>query len=243
MAGMLRRRRPRPTVVPAALVLMAACGAAGAGDRVCDELRVASGQNLGAIPSPAAGQSCGNFSAAPREIQFSVATLRGHVLADLEVEITLQHDWAGDLIAHLVSPDATVEPLFGRIGATSAAHCGDGSDLAATYVFHDDAPGQLWQAAAAVGETTAVPGGDYYPTHVGGSAQLLRSSLRAAFAGRSSEAANGTWILELLDTGVGDVGAVSGATLSLCFLTVSVFEDGFEASHGTAAGTATQGAE
>lgn len=228
------RVRPVHLLLGLALIATSSFAAAG-GERICDELRVAAGQNLGAVADPTGSPSCGNFTAAPRDVLFQVTTLRGHVLVDVEVAVTLQHDWAGDLVAHLIGPDATPQPVFGRVGAASLSACGDGSDLDATYAFRDDHAGNLWQVAATANDTATIAGGDYYPTNVGGFSGLdLRTSLRGAFAGIPSEAANGTWTLELLDTGVGDAGVVSGASLTLCFLTTGIFADGFEASHAAA---------
>lgn len=195
------------------------------------------GANLGAIPDAQPGApTCGAGNAGPsRDIYFEVPDLQGMSVVDLEVSLTFDpaHTWGGDITARLIDPSGTrVHTLFGRLGATSANGCGRGADLAGPYTFTDLAykyPAIFWQVAAS---NSAVPAGDYFPSNSGGEGAedpMPPTSLAATYAGMSSTQAQGTWVLRVVDSGDGDVGTVSDATLTLYAEAFdSIFDDGFE---------------
>lgn len=178
--------------------------------------------NPGTVPDPG-GTGCG-VATTPLDLQFDVPDLAGRVLEDLDVSLTFApaHPWGGDLSAVLISPDGRRQrTLFGRTGATTAAGCGDSSDLLGPYVFSDAATppqGGWWQAATVAGASAPVDPGSYFPTDRGGVGAvnpMPATPLASMFAGMRSDQATGTWRLRVSDTGAGDSSAVSAASLSL----------------------------
>lgn len=193
------------------------------------------GTGLGAVPD-ATGTGCGTtVTAGLRNVSFSVPSVPGFAVTDLDVSMALTHTWGGDLVARLVAPGGGTEHvLFGRVGAVTDPSCGDASDFAGTYVFSDFADplsGGLWEAAA--GTSGAIPQGSYFSTDSGGAGAvnpMPPTSIQASFAGLPAAASAGTWTLRIEDHGSGDIGAISQATLSLCLdpLPDGIFADGFE---------------
>jgi subtilisin-like proprotein convertase family protein len=164
--------------------------------------------SLGAIPD---GPGACNGPGVPLQIRFVVPPNIGTV-RDVRVDLgNVQHTWIGDLTASLVAPGATrTHILFGRVGATTAQPRGFAANLNGPYGFDDAAPGDLWQAAAAVSTVqtgffrTSWPGGGV----AGGTITSMAADFRGLDGG-------GTWLLEVTDRCAGDVGTVVSATLGL----------------------------
>lgn len=178
----------------------------------------ANAATLGAIADGAGVTQCGS-NGANRDVTFTVSGITG-APSNVEVSMTLTHTWVGDVTATLIAPNATQKVLFGYTGSTTAAGCGDNSDLLGPYNFKDSAAappfGGWWQSATAATGLVALTSGDYRSTNLGGVGAVNPqppTNLTAAFAGVANS--NGTWILRLTDGGVGDTGAISAATLTV----------------------------
>src|SRR5690606_37388242 len=72
----------------------------------------ANGATLGAIPD---GGTCPT-PGAPRDVTFTVSGMSGAV-TNVEVEVTGNHTWVGDVTATLIAPDNTSHILFSRTEA------------------------------------------------------------------------------------------------------------------------------
>ncbi len=183
--------------------------------------------SLGAIPdSPAGGTVCGDYTAAARDVTFTVAGLPAGAPADVGLGFSMEtvsptggpgHPWAGDLEVVLIAPGgATTKTIVKQTGSTTATGCGDDSNVLGPYTFSDSAPpAPTWfGAATTANSTTAIPTGSYRAATpggvVGGGANTL---ITPAFAGLSNP--NGTWTLRFRDGGQGDEGKVSAANLTL----------------------------
>ena len=177
---------------------------------------------LGAIPDgPGTPTLCGS-DGAPRNVTFTVSGISG-APTNVEVGMTFGapiHTFVGDVTAVLIAPNGASHTLFGYTGSTTAAGCGDSSDLAGPYNFKDSAAappsGGWWQAATTAGAAVAIASGDYRSTARGGAGATNPqppTSINTSFAGVTN--ANGTWTLRLTDGGGGDTGAVSAATLTV----------------------------
>ncbi len=135
-------------------------------------------------------------------------------LADFRLTLTgVQHSFAGDLVCELIAPDGTVAAIFKRIGRTGASSLGDDSNFFAPviYSFADLYTTSIWSAAAAVGQDSYIPSGNYFPT---AASSGTIAPLSAAFAGHS---AAGTWTFRIADIGAGESagGQVAGISLAL----------------------------
>lgn len=175
---------------------------------------------LGLIPdSPAGGNLCGDYTAAPLNVTFTVppGAVNGP-LTDVRVDFTSSapaHTFVGDLRVTLIAPGgAPSHTIFSQTGSTTAAGCGNGSDISGPYNFFDTAPAApTWWTTAAVNPVapgsyrTSTPGGV-----VGGGANAL---MTPTFAGLSTAQIAGTWTLRFEDGGQGDTGAISAANLTL----------------------------
>lgn len=188
--------------------------------------------SLGAIPD---GPPTCNGPGVPLQIRFVVPPNIGTV-RDVRVDFgNLQHTYVGDLTASLVAPGAArTHILFGRVGATSAQPRGFAADLNGYYGFNDAAPGDLWQAAAAVTTVqtglfrTSWPGGGV----AGGTITSMAADVRGLDGG-------GTWLLEVTDRCAGDVGTVVAATLGLSV--TSARNDSYSTPFQTPLGVAAPG--
>lgn len=199
------------------------------------------GTGLGAIPDGAGPPTCGDGNAGtPLNVTFNVPPFPGQVIASVTVGMTLSpaHTFAGDLTATLIDPSGTRQQvLFGRVGATTLAGCGDGSDFAGPYLFADGVvppSGGLWQEATVRTSAEAITAGSYLPTNSGGAGAVnpMPPSSLTVFVGMTSAQANGTWTLRFVDSGDQDTGTVSEATLLIALAadTDLIFADGFEAA-------------
>jgi hypothetical protein len=106
----------------------------------------------------------------------------------------------------LIAPGNTsTQDIFTLTGGDGA----DSSNLNGTYNYFDTATNNWWAAASAVGDTTAIPPGDYRASN--GSGQNV--SLDPVFANLGNP--NGTWILRFNDCVPQDTGTVTAASLRL----------------------------
>lgn len=166
---------------------------------------------LGGIPDPPPG--CGT-PGAPRDILFNVPS-RPQRIVDVEVSLTLTHTWLGDLRVELLGPGGTPAfPVLGATGSTTATGCGDSSNLDGTYTFADGAAGDWWAAAAAIPGAEVVAPGAFRSSEPGGSPGSTGAAtmMTPPFADTAVE---DVWTLRITDSGGGDVGAVSAASLHL----------------------------
>ncbi|MEO8573918.1 MAG: hypothetical protein ABI481_08100, partial [Pyrinomonadaceae bacterium] len=130
--------------------------------------------SLGGIPDgPGTPTLCG-ADGTPRNVTFSVT---GVATAPTEVSVSMTfgapvHTFIGDVTAVLIAPNGASQTLFGYTGSTTAAGCGDSSDLAGPYIFTDLAAappsGGWWQSATAAGAAVALASGSYRTTNKGG---------------------------------------------------------------------------
>lgn len=174
----------------------------------------------GAIPDRLTAGCGGGDTGAPLDLSFDAGDLdgAGEDLLAVEVDLNFTHTWIGDVTATLIAPNGTPFPLFGRTGSTTTTGCGDSSNTAGLYVFADEAVGDWWAAASAVGGADNMAQGEYRTTTVGQSANGgMPTSLTDAFLGILD--IRGTWTLRLTDGGGGDTGSVSSASLFLAYET------------------------
>lgn len=169
--------------------------------------------STGAIPDgPGTPTTCGS-NGAPRDVTFTVSGLTGSVSAVEVSNITFNvtHTWRGDIQTTLIAPNGASFDLFGHTGSTTANGCGSSLDLTGPYTFGDNAAYlTTWWTNA----STPTPSGSYRTTSVGnvptGGAV---TQMNPAFTGVTN--ANGTWTLRFVDSGAGDTGSVSAATLNV----------------------------
>lgn len=150
----------------------------------------------------------------------------------VRVSITMNHSFAGDLVATLRSPLGVSRlVLFGRVGLRRSGNSGQSANFTGTYVFDDLATGDLWASAAGLGTSAVIPPGSYRTSTAGapGLSDIggCTTRLAPAFAGLSGALANGTWTLNIADLAASDVGTVTATVLSID-QSVSLFSNGFE---------------
>lgn len=179
---------------------------------------VANAGSLGVIPDSNAGSpQCQNNSTNFRDVTFSVSSLDG-VVESVAVRFNASHTFTQDLEVTLFAPTGQSLLLFSATGTTNTAPnscAGTANDLSAanTYTF-SDVGNQNWWSAANSGNP--IPGGASRTvvTGIGGVPSGLPAitSLNAAFA---NAIPNGVWTLRFRDRGIGDVGTVTAADLSI----------------------------
>lgn len=198
----------------------------------CDLVLNVNGTGVGAIPDRGTA-GCGPPAGPPLTISFDVNSVPGYRLETLDVTANITHTWTGDLAAILIEPGGIRNhTLFGRVGATTSTACGDSSDLGAVYGFSDAATLNLWTEASATG-AGIIPSAVFRTTDSGGEFAvnpMPPTQISNEFGGMTYSETAGTWTLRVTDTGGGDTGSVSSATLSLCFIQAQpeIFKDGFE---------------
>lgn len=174
----------------------------------------ANSASLGAI-ADSTGTTGGVFGA-PRDVTFNVTGISGNV-SNVSVSFNASHSYVGDLDVVLKAPGGTPSHvIFSRTGATTATAFGDSSnlDLANLYTFNDTATTNWWTAAGGIGDTVALPAGNYRTTVPGPTTNPAAvTNMNAAFTGVSN--ANGTWTLTFRDGAGGDTGSVTAATLTV----------------------------
>lgn len=121
--------------------------------------------------------------------------------ATLYVMGGMEHPWLGDLTVQLEGPGGLVIPILDRVGGP-----GEGSDFDGTYIFREQASGDLWASAAAADNATEIPDGFYRPTDAAGSPVAIGDLI----AGRDLV---GDWVLRIIDRGNNDVGRITSATV------------------------------
>ncbi len=129
----------------------------------------------------------------PSGIDNTIAVPSGTIIADLNVQLDINHTYVGDLVVTLKHIDTgTTVTLIDRPGTTPALPAGcDGSDISCTL---DDQAGRVAQNECR--STAPAIDGSVKPTDA-----------LAAFAG---QAAGGTWRLNVSDNAPDDVGSLSG---------------------------------
>jgi len=180
------------------------------------------GTGVGAIPdSPAGGNLCGDYTAAPLNVTFAVSGISANV-SKVSVGFTMggpSHSWVGDLRVTLLAPAAgPTFNIFSQTGSTTPTGCGDDSDVTGPYTFADVAPAApTWFAAATTaGSAVPVASGLYRTSTAGGVVGGgVNTSIDGAFTGLTPAQANGTWTLRFEDGGQGDTGTVAAATLTV----------------------------
>ena len=167
-----------------------------------------------AVPSTLGGIADGHSGcvAGPaRDVRFQVSGILGSART-LSLSMTMTHTFVGDLRAVLIAPSGETHTIFARTGAPDLTSFGDASGLSGTYRFADWHTLSWWSAAAATPSATPIPPGDYRTSFPAGSALAgLSSFISVAFA---SATVNGTWTLRLTDECAGDIGSISGASLT-----------------------------
>lgn len=181
------------------------------------------GQNVGAIP---------DLNPAGRTITFDVSGLEGSITT-LRLTLGINHTYIADLDARLLSPGGVAElVVFSRAGRGRTSLSGIGANLSGTYVFSDLGSGDLWGYIDGATSASVIPAGSYRTTtggrtisNVGG----CSTHLNRAFGGLVGAQVNGQWTFNVADLAGSDIGAVTGATLSIetdDTLVKSSFEDG-----------------
>ena len=129
---------------------------------------------------------------------------------DITVSLNLiTHSWIGDLIVTLTHIDTnTTVDLFNRAGVLTAGF-GDSSNLNGSYNFNDAFTGDLWTVAGSGNDFFVIPGGDYFPTGAGSSAEV---PMLTTISGLQS---SGTWRLKISDNVPGHVGTLGSWSLNL----------------------------
>ena len=164
------------------------------GATMADELTVAFDQ-LTPIPDNSGA------SVALAEFEVSVSD-QPRIVTDARLSLVLDHQWVGDLVVQLESPDGARQvALFDRTGTVPAGFpgpfgCG-GDDVDAT--FRDDAPLSVDEVCSIT--TTPVLGGSLRPNE--------------PFSNLSGVDPAGTWTLRISDLQSGDTGSLQSATLVL----------------------------
>lgn len=177
------------------------------------------GANTGAIPDAVnvTGPCGAATTPGTRDVTFAVSGITGG-LTNVSVSVTINHTFMGDVTLSLIAPDNTTAPLAPRVGATTTggttggqANCGFASNYLGTYVFGDTASANPWTALGATpADATNLPPGLYRAsTPLTGTATVLNTTFT------NVTAVAGTWKLRVTDTGVGDEGTVSAASLTL----------------------------
>lgn len=202
-----------------AFVATTAVGTLGFAGSAAAATFAANPPSLGPITDHATG--CDATGATPRNVTFTVTGMTAPI-SDVQVGFTMSPilDWAGDLEVVLLAPNGASKTILGRTGTTTAAGCGDSSDLAGPYTFSDGATappsGGWWQAATAAAATAEIPSGTYRATNIGGAGAVNPqppTTITPSFTGVPNP--NGTWTLRFSDHGGGGVGAVGAATVSI----------------------------
>ncbi len=120
----------------------------------------------------------------------------------------MTHTWVGDIAATIIAPDLSSTTLVFEIEDTTGPGVGDSSDFGGDYTFTDSATGDIWAEAAAQAGAGVVTPGSYRST---GPLSGTFTSLDAFFNGKNTA---GTWTLFMTDGAGGDVGGITGWTLS-----------------------------
>ncbi len=140
------------------------------------------------------------------------------LVTDVNVDLSLNHTWIGDLTIKVVSPQGTVVTLQSRADFAEPADdgtgcCGDSSDLIETspFTFDDDATDSAEAMGTTIGGTEFACQDDaicdYFPFPDTGPGVNL--------ADFNDERGNGDWLVCVGDSATGDTGDVCLAALTL----------------------------
>lgn len=131
---------------------------------------------------------------------------------------SLNHTFVGDIVGTLTGPNGNTATMVFRPGQINTSSVGDSSNYAGTYTFADTGA-NIWQAAAAGGDTFNIPSGTYYnsgawqnPTHNPPNGPGPNNAFDLAFAGSNAQ---GPWTLRLTDNAGGDIGNLGSWTLDV----------------------------
>lgn len=130
-------------------------------------------------------------------VSSSVTLTSPEVITDLDVYVTINHTFAGDIYLRLRGPNGTIIDLLKRPNVAApctAGAIGNGNDLVGTYAFDDDAAQTLH--AAVVAGPSPIASGHYQPATCTGTVTSLDAASPAGFGGIS---AAGTWTLQVSD--------------------------------------------
>lgn len=158
------------------------------------------GSGVGAIPD--GGPDCGN-PGQPLDITFEVEGVSSAIATSISLDMS--HTWVGDLRMTLIAPSGESHVVFAETKETST-ECGDNSDLEGTYQFRDHLNTNLCDFF----DKDTIPAGIYRTSDL-----CVNTSLDETFF--DSEP-NGTWTLRITDSGAGDTGFISAASLSFLFI-------------------------
>lgn len=84
-------------------------------------------------------------------------------VVDLDVSLTADHTFIGDVTFTVTAPSGTMVNLVARPGRIGF-NFGDFSDYDGTYVFDDDSPSRIIDSASLLAAGEAVPSESYHPT-------------------------------------------------------------------------------
>ena len=180
---------------------------------------VAAGPGLGLAIFDGSGNGAYNGTLATMAcVDLVVADEGFHDLQWVEVEVAIDHNYLGDLIAKLVSPASTVLTLMSRPGVNEPADSyhepnGDSSNLVATHPirFADVATNDAEYMGSSIADWEEACKDDgrcaYYPNSGAGPGIAL-----ADFGGEDPV---GTWQLCVADGDSGDSGSVQAAELTV----------------------------
>lgn len=124
------------------------------------------------------------------------AVLRGAAV------VLIDHENVGSIDLEVRGPGGTPTFMpFSRTGSTSPTDCGDTSDVEGDYTFQDNAIGNWWATAAALGVSQIMPSGTYFTSFPGGGpappAGTSNGTMSQTFLGTT----NGTWQVCVRDWG------------------------------------------
>ncbi|MEO7062655.1 MAG: hypothetical protein ABI082_02625 [Dokdonella sp.] len=169
-------------------------------------------------------------------ITFSVSGFT-QPLAQLRLRLGLNHSFAGDLRATLISPGGTAQlVIFSRLGIRATSSIGTSAHFSGTYVFDDNGT-DLWAASvAAAPPVFNISQNQYRPSTAGiTNVEAPRNdhggcstSFSGAFGGLAATDTNGTWTLNIADLSGGDTGSVSSAQLGILDSSDALFRSSFE---------------
>ena len=196
------------------LVLVAQVASAQNGQKDPDEIGVASptGNNCNAVPDNAYNGTLGSMAC------FTIAGPSGTV-QNVDLQLGIDHTWAGDLTAKVVSPAGTVLTIFSRPGGAEPDDgvtpfcCGDSSDLISTSPlnFGDPLPNDPEQMGSTILGTQFICQDDgicdYFANPGAGPGTNF-----AQFIG---ENAAGNWMVCLGDGAAGDTGFICDPVLNI----------------------------
>ncbi len=159
----------------------------------------------------------------------TVPVITSGTILDVNVDVSINHSWIGDLTIKVVSPQGTVSTLQSRAGFAEPADdgtgcCGDSSDLVETspFTFDDDAVDSAEDMGSTLLGTEFACQDDaictYFPVPDTGPGINLSDFI--------GEFASGDWMVCVGDSAAGDAG-------DFCSATVDVETEGVDPCRGS----------